>query len=213
AARQRGCAVTVYEALGQPLLRVLGPELGAYIADVHRRHGVDLRLGATDLPGHPTLVAVGSVPRHLQEVDEFGRALTPNVFAAGDGTRFLHPLYGTHIRVEHFQTSQRQGFAVGRTMAGATAPYDEMPWFWSDQYDLNLQYVGAGLPWEEIVVRGRLGEPPFTVFYLRGGELIAAAGVNDHHTIARTRHVMQSRRRLTRQQMEDPTFDPRRALA
>jgi 3-phenylpropionate/trans-cinnamate dioxygenase ferredoxin reductase subunit len=213
AARQRGCEVRVYELLAQPLLRVLGPGLGAYLAAVHRSHGVDLRLGATALPEKPTLVAVGSAPRDVRDVDELGRTSTPDVFAAGDGVRFFHPLYGTHIRVEHFQTSQRQGFAVGRTMAGAAQAYDEVPWFWSDQYDLNIQYVGGGLPWDEIVIRGKLGEPPFTVFYLRGGELIAAAGVNDHHTIARARHVMQARRAITRSQMEDPGFDLRRALA
>jgi 3-phenylpropionate/trans-cinnamate dioxygenase ferredoxin reductase subunit len=211
-ARRRGCDVRLFEALEQPLLRVLGPELGAYLAEVHRNHGVDLRLGAAALHANPTLVAVGSAPRQLHEVDELGRTSTPGVYAAGDGTRFFHPLYDTHIRVEHFQTSQRQGFAVGRAMAGHGHAYDEVPWFWSDQYDINLQYVGAGLPWDEIVIRGVLGVPPFTVFYLRGGEPVAAAGVNDHHTIARARHVMQARRKLTRPQMEDPGFDLRRAL-
>ncbi len=146
-------------------------------------------------------------------VDEFGRTSVPDVFAAGYVTRFFHPLYETRIRVEHFQTSQRQGFAVGRTMAGAPAAYTEVPWFWSDQYDLNLQYAGAGLAWDETVTRGQLGKPPFTIFYLGGGRLIAAAGINDHHTIARARHLMEARKSVTTQQLEDPSFDLRRALA
>ena len=211
---QKGCDVHLYEALEQPLVRVLGPQLGAYLADVHRGHGVDLHLNASD-PEHADLVAVGSAPRIADgiPVDELGRTSNEGVYAAGDVTRFYHPLFETRIRVEHFQTSQRQGFAVGRAMAGGTEPYAEVPWFWSDQYDLNLQYVGAGLTWEEIAVRGEFGRPPFTVFYLRGGSLVGAAGINDHHTVARTRRVMEARVMVTARQLEDPSFDLRRALA
>ncbi|TME68432.1 MAG: reductase, partial [Chloroflexi bacterium] len=179
-----------------------------------RDHGVDLHLGA-EAPPSAQLVAVGSTPRTRDgnTVDEMGRTSVEGVYAAGDVTRFYHPLYETHIRVEHFQTSQRQGFAVGRAMAGVREPYREVPWFWSDQYDLNLQYAGAGLPWDEVVVRGPLGRPPFTVFYRRGGELVAAAGVNDHHTVARARRVMEARASVSVPQLADPSFDLRRALA
>jgi 3-phenylpropionate/trans-cinnamate dioxygenase ferredoxin reductase subunit len=224
-ATQKGCRVHVYEALEQPLLRVLGPELGAYLAAEHRSRGVDLQLNVAALPkiDGPLLAGVGSVPRlELAEsagleidrgivVDAYGMTSAPDVYAAGDATRFFSLLCETPIRVEHFQTAQRQGFAVGRVMAGATEPYDEAPWFWSDQYDLNVQYVGAGLPWTEIVIRGEIGRPPFTVFYLDAGRLVAAAGVNDHHTIARTRHAMQRRARLTPAQLADPSFDLRKA--
>ena len=146
-------------------------------------------------------------------VDELGRTAVPGVFAAGDVTRFWSPLYEARIRVEHFQTAQRQGFAVGRAMAGVTEAYDEVPWFWSDQYDINLQYAGAGLKWDETLVRGEFGEPPFSVFYLSAGSLVAVAGVNDHHTVARARRVMQERARVTPGQLADPRFDLRRALA
>ena len=223
AAIQKGCRARMYEALAQPLLRVLGPELGAYLAAEHRSRGVDLQLDVATLPkiDGPVLVGVGSVPRlELAEsaglemdrgivVDAYGMTSAPDVYAAGDVTRFKSLLFDTPIRVEHFQTAQRQGFAVGRVMAGGTEPYDEAPWFWSDQYDLNLQYVGAGLPWTEIVIRGELGRPPFTVFYLDSGRLVAAAGINDHHTIARTRHAMERRAKLTPARLADPSFDLR----
>ncbi len=223
---QKGCQVRMYEALEQPLLKVLGPELGDYVGRQHRDHGVELRFNAATVPrtAAPLLAGIGSVPRtDLAEraglvvdrgivVDELGHTSAPHVFAAGDVTRFFSPLFETRIRVEHFQTAQRQGFAVGRVMTGAKQPYDEVPWFWSDQYDLNLQYIGAGLPWDQIVTRGRFGRPPFTVFYLQQGRLVAAAGINDHHTIARARRVMEARVALTREQMEDPAFDLRRAI-
>jgi 3-phenylpropionate/trans-cinnamate dioxygenase ferredoxin reductase subunit len=226
AAREKGCDVTVFEALAQPLARVLGDELGGYIADVHRRHRVDLRLGVAAPPnlGRPLVVGAGSVPRTELAaaagievdagilVDELGRTSVQDVFAAGDATRFWSPLFEERIRVEHFQTAQRQGFAVGRTMAGAASPYVEAPWFWSDQYDINLQYAGAGLPWDETVTRGAFGSPPFTVFYLRRGRMIAVAGINDRHTVARARHAMEARVALTPPQLADPAFDLRKAL-
>jgi 3-phenylpropionate/trans-cinnamate dioxygenase ferredoxin reductase subunit len=225
AAVQKGCDVRMHEALEQPLVRVLGPQVGAYLAQQHRAHGVDLRLnvGAVARPAGPVLAGVGSVPRtELAEraglvvdrgivVDEFGHTSAPDVFAAGDVTRFFNPLFGTRVRVEHFQTAQRQGFAVGRAMAGSAEPYDEVPWFWSDQYDLNLQYVGAALPWDDVVIRGDPGTPPFTAFYLQKDRLIAAAAINDHHTVARARHVMEARSEVTRDQLADPAFDLRRA--
>jgi 3-phenylpropionate/trans-cinnamate dioxygenase ferredoxin reductase component len=224
---QKGCEVRVYEVMQAPLVRVLGREVGDYLASVHRAHGVNLRVNVDSLPQSDgaVLMAVGSAPRTgLAEkaglevdrgiaVDALGRTTAPGVFAAGDVTRFFSPLYEARIRVEHFQTAQRQGFAVGRAMAGAADPYDEAPWFWSDQYDLNIQYVGAGLEWDAIVTRGQLGVPPFTVFYLSGGSLVAAAGLNDHHTVARTRRLLETRRSVSPQQLADPSFDLRRALA
>jgi 3-phenylpropionate/trans-cinnamate dioxygenase ferredoxin reductase subunit len=226
AAIQKGCQVRVHEALAQPLLRVLGDELGAYLAGEHRARGVDLRLNVAILPDMPgaVLAGVGSVPRtQLAEkgglaldrgivVDGFGHTSAPNVFAAGDVSRFYCPPFETRVRVEHFQTSQRQGFAVGRAMAGAKEPYDEAPWFWSDQYDLNLQYVGAGLIWDQVVVRGELGRTPFTMFYLQRGRLVAVAGINDHHTVARARRVVEARAAVTPDQLADPLFDLRKLL-
>jgi 3-phenylpropionate/trans-cinnamate dioxygenase ferredoxin reductase subunit len=226
AARRRGCGVTMFEGLAQPLQRVVGPELGAYLAQVHREHGVDLRTQTTPPPGltRPIVVGVGSSPRTELAaeagiavdggilVDELGRTSAADVFAAGDVTRFWSPLYDERVRVEHFQTAQRHGFATGRAMAGAGSPFAEAPWFWSDQYELNLQYTGAGLAWDETVTRGTFGRPPFSVFYLRQGYPMAVAGINDHHTVARARHVIEARARVTIQQLADPGFDLRRAL-
>lgn len=220
-ARIRGLAVTVFEALEQPLLRVLGPELGGWLADVHRRHGVDLRTGVRDLssPSQNALIAVGTQPNvELATaagircdngilVDDLGRTDAPDVYGAGDCTRFWSPLFEAAVRVEHYNTAHRHGNAVGRTIAGDSRPFAEAPWFWSDQYDLNLQYIGAGLPWDGTVVRGQFGSPPFTLFFLQEGRLVGALGVGDGRTIGQARRVLESKTSVTPAQLADATVD------
>jgi 3-phenylpropionate/trans-cinnamate dioxygenase ferredoxin reductase component len=223
AARERNVPVTVYEQAAAPLERVIGAELGAWLGEVHRGRGVDLRLGLGSLPAMDgtVLAAVGSEPdTDLAQaagiacdrgvlVDELGRTSAPDVYAAGDCARFMSPLYGERVRVEHFQTAQRHGQAVGRAMAGAEEPFAEAPWFWSDQYDVNLQYIGAGLPWDALLVRGTVGAPPFTVLYLSGGRVVAAAGVNDGRTITALRRILERRLEVTPEQLADPATDLR----
>jgi 3-phenylpropionate/trans-cinnamate dioxygenase ferredoxin reductase component len=225
-ARLRGLAATVHEALDQPLLRVLGPELGAWLAEVHRARGVDLRTGVRELPapGPAVLVAVGTQPNvELAAaagircdqgivVDELGRTDAPDVYAAGDCARFRSPLFEAAVRVEHYQTAHRHGAATGRAVAGDERPFAEAPWFWSDQFELNLQYVGAGLPWTEMVVRGRLGRPPFTAFFLRAGHLLAAVGVNDGRTISHVRRLMEARVEVGAERLADPAVDLKRLV-
>jgi 3-phenylpropionate/trans-cinnamate dioxygenase ferredoxin reductase subunit len=225
-ARQRGLQVTVYEALEQPLLRVLGVELGGWLGELHRAQGVDLRTGARELPslGADALVGVGTEPNvELAAeagiscergivVDEYGRTSAPDIFAAGDCARFWSPLFETAVRVEHYQTAHRHGMATGRAMAGVGEPFAEAPWFWSDQYELNLQYVGAGLPWDEMVVRGRLGEPPFTAFFSSGGRLVAALGADDGRTVGHVRRLLEARIAVTADQLADPAVDLKRLL-
>jgi 3-phenylpropionate/trans-cinnamate dioxygenase ferredoxin reductase subunit len=225
-ARLRGLPVTVFEALDQPLRRVLGPELGAWLGEVHRARGVDLRTGVRELPplGPGALIGVGTEPNvELAAaagircergivVDELGRTDAPDVYAAGDCARFWSPLFESHVRVEHYQTAHRHGTATGSAMVGEGRPFAEAPWFWSDQYELSLQYVGAGLPWERSVARGRLGQPPFTVFFLREDRLVGALGVDDGRTISRVRRLVEARAEVTADQLADPGLDLKRLL-
>jgi hypothetical protein len=220
----RGVAVTGHEALDQPLLRVLGPELGAWLGEVHRAHGVDLRTGVRDLPalGAGALIGVGTQPNvELAAaagircdqgivVDELGRTDAPDVCAAGDCARFWSPLFEAAVRVEHYQTAHRHGMATGRAAAGDGGPFAEAPWFWSDQYELNLQYVGAGLAWDRSVVRGSLGEPPFTAFFLREDRLVGALGVDDGRTISQVRRLLETRTEVAAEQLTDPAVDLKR---
>jgi 3-phenylpropionate/trans-cinnamate dioxygenase ferredoxin reductase component len=99
-------------------------------------------------------------------VDELCRASAPNVFAAGDVAAHWHPLFGRRLRVEHWDNALKQGAAAARNMLGRNEPFDDPHWFWSDQYEHNLQYLGFAPEWNELVIRGSLEDRSFTAFYM-----------------------------------------------
>src|SRR3712207_767269 len=91
-------------------------------------------------------------------VDEFCRTGVEGIYAAGDVANHYHPVFDRRIRVEHWQNALKQGPAAARSMLGKGDPYEEIPWFWSNQYDANLQYAGFHTEWDELVVRGSMDE-------------------------------------------------------
>jgi 3-phenylpropionate/trans-cinnamate dioxygenase ferredoxin reductase component len=111
-------------------------------------------------------------------VDEYLRTGVEGIFAAGDVANHYHPVFGRRIRVEHWQNALEQGPAAARNMLEEYEPYEEIPWFWSDQYEHNLQYAGFHTEWDELVVRGSLEERNFVAFYRKDGQVLAAVAVN-----------------------------------
>ena len=196
AAREAGCDVTVFETAELPLLRVLGPTVAQVFADLHREHGVDLRLGtsvsAGDLRGADLVVAgVGVSPRlDLARsgglavddgvlVDAALRTSVPSVLAVGDIASHAHPVLGRRIRVEHWDTAINQAKVAAHNLAGADEAYDAMPYFFTDQYDLGMEYVGHASGDDEVVVHGDLAGRAFRAFWTRGGRVVAAMHAND----------------------------------
>jgi NADPH-dependent 2,4-dienoyl-CoA reductase/sulfur reductase-like enzyme len=221
-ARKRGAAVTVLELAPQPLARVAAPEIGAYLAELHRRKGVDLRTGvkvtAIEDTGsglrilvegsEPILadyaaIGIGAQPNvELAQaagievrdgilVDAHGRSSDPAIFAAGDVTRHLNPLLGRQIRLEAWQNAQNQGIAVAKVLTGSEEPFSEVPWFWTDQYEINLQMAGAPDRWDQIVWRGEPTDPGFTLFQLCEGKPVAAVTVNNARDMRFARMLIQ----------------------
>lgn len=151
---------------------------------------VTLASGET-LSADAVLVGIGAVPNSELAaeaelavddgilVDAQGRSSEPAIFAAGDVTRHFNPLLGRRIRLESWQNAQNQAIAVAKVMAGGAEPYAELPWFWSDQYDVNLQTAGAPERWDDIVWRGRAEDGRFTLFYLDRGIPVGGAIVNN----------------------------------
>lgn len=221
-ARKRGADVTVLELAPHPLARVAAPELGEFLAALHRRKGVDLRTGVKvtaiadtgsalriALEGSESVTAdyvaigIGAQPntelaqaagievRDGIMVDAFGRSSDPAIFAAGDVTRHFNPLLGRHIRLEAWQNAQNQGIAIAKIIAGGSEAFAEVPWFWTDQYEINLQMAGAPDRWDQIVWRGAPTDPAFTLFQLDAGKLVAAVTVNNARDMRFARMLIQ----------------------
>jgi 3-phenylpropionate/trans-cinnamate dioxygenase ferredoxin reductase subunit len=205
-ARQRGATVTVIEAAAAPLGRAMAPEIARFIADLHHREGVSLRLGAgveaiepdavllrggERVPADLVLVGIGMVRNSELArdaglavddgvlVDEFGRTEAAEIFAAGDVAAFWHPVYGRRLRLECWRHAQDHGMAVGRAMAGAGEPYAPVPWFWTDQFRRNIQVAGLAADAVTTVWRGAPSDPSFCAFHLdTAGRVVAATGVD-----------------------------------
>lgn len=203
---QLGVRVTTVFPGKFPLERVLGPELGMAYDAIHRTNGVELlageKIAAFEGDGrvetivtasgiripcdfavagigiNPDLPAMaGAAQDNGLLTDELCRTSVPDVYAAGDVANQLHPLFG-RVRVEHYNNAEKQGAAAARSMLGATAPYDYVHTFWSDQYDHTLEYVGHAVKWDDFVTRGNLGERKLIGFYLDGGVVQAAVGLD-----------------------------------
>ncbi len=200
AARAAGTEVTVFEVAELPLLRVLGPRVAQAFADLHRAHGVDLRLGtavsAADLAGATlVVVGVGVVPdASLAQraglavdngvlVDATLRASHPGVYAVGDIANHDHPLLRRRVRVEHWDTAIEQAKVAAHNLVGGqeAEAYDRLPYFFTDQYDLGMEYVGyaAADADTEVVVQGDLGAEQWRAYWVSGGVVVAGMHVNE----------------------------------
>ncbi len=205
-ARQLGCDVTIAGPT-LPMAHALGVEVGTIYADYHRDHGVRVKTGVTVTEFHGAgsleeallsdgstiectiaVVGVGIEPSvgMLVDVDthdglvtdEFCRTSIDNVFAAGDIARSWRPRLGRHVRLEHFDNAQLQGAAAARSMCDEMTPYDPIPFFWSDQYDWDLQYYGSAQEWDDVLFRGHPSQGSFMAFYRKDGRIESACAVN-----------------------------------
>ena len=208
AARQRGVDVTVVELARLPLLAALGPEVAEVFADLHRQHGVDLRLEAevasvtasgltladgSEVTADAVLVAVGAAPNvELAEqagltladggveVDASLRTSDADIYAVGDIAAAHNPVFDTRIRTEHWANALKQPAVAAAAMLGRDASYDELPYFFTDQYDLGMEYVGHPAGSTHVVFRGdpRADDNrEFTAFWL-GPDNRVLAGMN-----------------------------------
>ncbi len=199
AARAAGTNVTVFETAELPLLRVLGPKVAQVFADLHRSHGVDLRLGTIvttdDLAvADLVVVGVGAAPSTaLAEsaglgvdngvlVDAYLQTSRSGVYAIGDIANQEHPVLGRRVRVEHWDTAIEQAKVAARNLLGAHEPYERLPYFFTDQYDLGMEYFGQAGPDADVDVQGDADDPgalKFQAFWHEDGIVTAAMQVND----------------------------------
>ena len=188
-----GADVTVIEPAAAPLLNQLGPEVGYLLTQRARNRGVDVRLGTavagidgnrvtlTDgavLHADAVLAGIGAEPANgllgagAVATDACGRTTRPRVFACGDVAAWWRPSLGRHARFEHWTSAAGQARAVAQTIVAEPQPYDELPYFWSDQFGLRLQYAGNGEPWRIVELEGH--EDAVVARYLRDDDATAA---------------------------------------
>lgn len=204
-ARTLGTTVTVVEPAEQPLLAALGPQAAARFADVHRAQGVDLRTGTgldrleagtavlddgTRIEPDTVLVGIGVVPDDGLAraaglsvddgvlVDAGLRTSHPAVYAAGDVANAEHPLLGARVRVEHWQNAISQGRAAAHALAGEEVRYADLPYFFSDQYELGMEFFGHAAGADDVRLDPGEGDA-FTCWWRRDGRLVAAMHVNE----------------------------------
>ena len=142
-------------------------------------------------------------------VDQYCATSVHGIYAAGDVANHYHPVFGRHIRVEHWQNAMRQGDNAARNMLGERIPYDDIPWFWSDQYDANIQYAGHHTAYDELIVRGQLDGSSYAAFYLNGGVLDAVVGLNNARDVRRAIPLIKARRPVDAGQLRDESVDLR----
>ncbi|MGW3339903.1 NAD(P)/FAD-dependent oxidoreductase [Streptomyces sp. NPDC001009] len=174
-------------------------------------------------PAHDVLAAIGAAPRTgLAEaagleladrafgggiaVDEHLRTSDPDIFAAGDVASFPLPLFGTRLRVEHWANALNGGPAAARAMLGQDVTYDRVPYFFSDQYDLGLEYSGWAPPgsYDQVVLRGDAGKREFIAFWVREGRVLAGMNVNVWDVTEHIQHLIRSGAVVDVEALADP---------
>lgn len=202
--RQRGIEVRVVAPDAVPMERVLGPALGAFLRQLHERHGVAFHLGETvgaidadgvalesggRLPADCVVVGIGvrpsialaeraglSIDRGIA-VDRYLQTSAPGIFAAGDAARWPDAFSGQRLRVEHWVVAERQGQTAARNMLGRREPFAAVPFFWTEQHGVALAYVGHAENWDRVDVEGRIEALDCRVTYWRGERKLAVATI------------------------------------
>jgi p-cumate 2,3-dioxygenase ferredoxin reductase component len=239
AAVARGCNVVVLEKAATVLPQIGSPTLSRYAQDLHRAKGVNFLCGAsikqatthgiqlddgTIVPADMVLVGIGVEASsdlahqlglqslHGIKVNTSGATAIEGVHAAGDVAEQWSRCHDRWMRLENWANAHNQAITTAKNMAGDATVYETPPWFWSDQYDANIQIVGHPGGGDEIV-RGDVGNGRFTTLSIRDNEVVGGVAVNAARDMAVLRRLVASRKAIRRSDLENPDFELKRSLA
>ncbi len=235
---KRGLAVTVVGGSAVPFNRQLGPEIGRMLQQAHEEKGVTFRLGRTPvrlegdsraravvlddgetLPADLVVAGLGIKPAtevlqgvHLNSDGSISAdrqlRVSDGLYAAGDVVRFPDWRDGSLIRIEHWRLAEQHGRVAAHNMAGRQVEFAGVPFFWSEQFDLFLQYVGYAASWDEIIVHGDLATKDFLAFYVKDHRVMAAAGLQRDRQLAALAELLRLEKGPTPEELRrHPDFD------
>jgi len=231
AARSLGAEVTVVEVGDRAMPRIVLPEFSAALTRCHEEQGVRFCFGARvlsidnnvirlstgqELHVDTIVVGIGSIPNTDLAaeaglavddgilVDEHGRTNDPCIYAVGDAARQVNDLLGRSVRLESWQNAQNGAVAVAKIIAGQKSPDAEMPWFWSEQYDHNLQCAGLPLQVDRVVWRGDLARRSAMAFQLHGNTIVGVQALNSGRDMRFGRQLLQRRQPIDPECLSDP---------
>lgn len=238
--RERGAEVAIAEYAEQPLLRVMGSEVGKVFADLHRAHGVDLRLGVSVdsiivedgkargiklgdgsvLDADAVLVAAGAIP-NLEVAEAAGldvegggvvasaglQSSNSDIFVAGDIANADNPTLGKRVRVEHWANAQNQPATAVTNMLGGSAEYTNLPYFFTDQYDLGMEYAGLADGNNRVVLRGDVAGREFVAFWLDDeSRVLAGMQVNIWDQLDHIKALITGKKPVDAAKLADPAI-------
>jgi p-cumate 2,3-dioxygenase ferredoxin reductase subunit len=239
AAVARGCHVAIIEKKASVLPQIGSAALSQYAQELHAAKGVRVICGAsikqatnkgieledgTFVPADIVLVGIGVeasvdlAPQlglqadHGIKVDASGATTIEGVHAAGDVAEQWSRCHDRWMRLENWANAQNQAIATAKSIAGEASVYEAPPWFWSDQYDANIQIVGHPGGGDEII-RGNVADGRFTTLSLRDNEVVGGVTVNAARDMSVLRRLIASRKPVQRSDLENPNFELKRALA
>jgi 3-phenylpropionate/trans-cinnamate dioxygenase ferredoxin reductase subunit len=183
-------------------------EGGEAVERVITRDGAEIEcsfvvIGIGVVPRTELLEAAGATADNGILVDEALRTSLPGVHAAGDIANARHPFYGRHLRVEHWANALNQGPAAAKAMLGQEVSYDEIPYFFSDQYETGMEYGGYATDWDEVVFRGDVDAREFIAFWVKDERVLAGMNMNVWDVNESMRDLIRSGERVDRKQLID----------
>src|SRR5689334_13074051 len=230
--RERGLDVTVVAPSSEPFELTLGREVGAVFRRLHEKHGVRFKLGsivygfegshkveAVTLDNgeqiETDMVVVGVGVRPVTqfidgvELDQKGAVVVDSslraadgLYAAGDIASFPDSRAGERIRIEHWRTALKQGRTAARNMLGRNVTFDGVPFFWTQQFDVVLLYVGHAAVWDEIIYRGDVAAHDFLAFFVKDNRVLAVAGMNRDREMDAAEELLRLHRMPAREQLK-----------
>lgn len=235
--KSRGLDVTVISPDDVPFKNIFGEDIGNMFLNMHRDNGVEFKLntGVKEFEGEEKVEAVLLDNDEKVEADMVivGIGVTPttefvkgidlepdgglpvdkhlmvdeHIYAAGDVATFKEKRTGEKMRIEHWRTAEQQGRIAGRNMAGIVTPYDSVPFFWTRQGGISVQYIGHAPDWDEIIVEGDIDEKDFIAYYVKNNLIYAAAGTGKGKRLAAIQHLMRQDRMPSPESIRDKSAD------